>query len=251
MVELNSNAQTILLKLIDQYCDFHKQGEYGTSSFWNWYYQVRNYIYQLDRQSRPIGIGLNYTMQTWGDIYFSRVIVGGEVFVVVTDFEFNTTNFFNWICYNRLPSVTPQPSPTQTIISWDFDDNYEPYNEIYVVVSNNGLYSLTDKNKRLLINKWFDRITFPLNGAIDGIETIGQGTASNIKYLITPNLRVIHPAEIAVRNRRKIENKQYMYRIISESINKFLRGIVNEDRDVRIRRIVRESIDRYINKIVA
>ena len=40
-------------------------------------------------------------------------------------------------------------------------------------------------------------------------------------------------------------------RIIIESINNFLRGIVNENRDARIRRIVRESVDRFINQIVA
>ncbi|MBO7419253.1 MAG: hypothetical protein J6U14_10030 [Bacteroidaceae bacterium] len=45
--------------------------------------------------------------------------------------------------------------------------------------------------------------------------------------------------------------KHYVDRIISESINNFFRGIVKEDRDVRIRRIVRESIDRFINQIVA
>ena len=39
--------------------------------------------------------------------------------------------------------------------------------------------------------------------------------------------------------------------IITESINNFLRGIVDENRDAKIRRIVRESIDRFINQIVA
>lgn len=224
MVDLNDNAQRILLKLMGQYCDYHKKGEYGTSSFWNWYYQVRNYIYQLDKQNRPVGNGLKYTMQIWGDIFFSRTIIGGEVFVVVTDFDFNTRNFVNWIQYNILPARTPLPSTLQAITTWDFDNRYEPYKDIYVVVSNNGMYSLANKKKKLLINKWFDEITFPLIKNIEGIDTIGQGVAAKFNYIITPNLKVIHPAELAIMKRRKIENKQMIDRIITETINSYLRN---------------------------
>ena len=221
MVELNKNAEKILLKLIDQYCDFHRQGEYGTSSFWNWYYQIRNYFYQLDKQNYPVGIGLAYTMQTWGVIEFTRIIIGREVSVVVTDFDFNVSNFNNWIRYNRLPPRTVTPSPTQSISSWTIDNNYEPYNGIYVVVSNNGLYSLADENNNLRIKKWFETITFPLIKKIEGIETIGQGTASHFNYLITPNLDVLHPAEVAIRNRRKLENR--IPQIVMEVLNQYLR----------------------------
>lgn len=221
MVELNKNAENILLKLIDQYCDFHRQGEYGTNSFWNWYYQIRNYIYQLDKESYPIGIGLTYTMRIWGDIEFSRIIVGREVFVVVTDFDFNVTNFNNWIRFNRLPARTSTPNPIQSISSWTIDNKYEPYNGIYVVVSNNGLYSLADKHAKLKIGTWFENITFPLVKTIEGIDTIGQGTASHFNYLITPNLEVLHPAEVAIRNRRKFESR--LERIIVETINNYLR----------------------------
>lgn len=251
MVSIDTSVQTVLDSLLERYSSTRNSGEYGTSSFWNWYYQVRNYIYQLDSINTPIGSKLLYTMPYWGTIEFSRSIIGGEIYVLVTNIRINRTNFINWIRFNRLHSRAPLPSLTQSITSWDFDNKYKPYNEIYVVVSNNGLYSLANKNRQLLIDKWFDEITFPLNKIIEGIETIGQGIASNINYLITPNLKIIHPAEIAIRNRRKIENKQYISRIISESISKFIRSVVNENRDARIRRIVRESIDRYINKIVA
>lgn len=221
MVDLNENAQRILLKLIVQYSDFHRRGEYGSSSFWNWYYQVRNYIYQLDKQNYPIGNGLKCTMKTWGDIEFSRLIIGREIFVVVTDFAFNEKNFNNWIRYNRLPSKKPKQSPTQSIVSWDFDNSFKSYKGTYVVVSNNGLYSLADKNCNLKINMWFETITFPLIKTVEGVDTIGQGTASHFNYLITPNLKILHPAEVAIRNRRKFEGK--LERVIIETINTYLR----------------------------
>ena len=50
-------------------------------------------------------------------------------------------------------------------------------------------------------------------------------------------------------NHIKESNQHCFNRIVSESINNYLRGI--EDRDVRIQRIVRETIERFISQIVA
>ena len=245
MVSLHKNVQKTLRWYIDRYVDYRRRDEYGTSSFWNWYYQIRNYIYQLDSEDSPIGDGLSYTMPNWGEIKFSRNIIGGEVYVLVTNLIVNRTNFFNWIRYNRLPSITPPPSPTQSITSWDFANGYEPYNGIFVVVSNNGMYSLANKDKSLVINDWFESITFPKVEEIEGVSTIGEGVTSNIKYLISTTLEVIHPAKIAIMNRRVINNA------VSRAINNLINEIIEVDRQRRIHRIVRESIDRFINQIVA
>ena len=223
MVEITGNAQRLLNRLTYQYCDFRRRGEYGTSSFWNWYYQIRNYVYSLDKYTHPLGEGLTYSMPIWGDIEFSRIIIGGEICVFVTDFKFNSRNFFNWILYNILPPKPSTLKPEKLITSWDFDRNYESYDGIYVVVSNNGLYSLTDVNKKLLINKWFTDIVFPKVKDVMGFDTIGQGCDSVFNYLITTNLRVVHPAEVAITNRRKIESVMSLDNIITEIINCYLR----------------------------
>lgn len=245
MVALHKDAQETLRFYIDRYADYRKNGEYGTSSFWNWYYQIRNYIYQLDSEDSPIGDGLSYTMPNWGEIEFSRNIIGGEVYVLVTELKFNMVNFFNWIRYNRLPMRTPITSPTKSITSWDFADGYESYNGIYVVVSNNEMYSLAKKDKSLVINDWFDNITFPKLEKIEGVSTIGEGDKSNIKYLISTNLEVIHPAKIAIMNRRVINNA------VSRAIDNLINEIIEDDRRRRIQRIVCETIERFINNMVA
>ena len=245
MVDIANRAQTLLNGYIDRYVDYRKNGEYGTSSFWNWYYQVRNYIYQLDSEDSPIGDGLSYMMPNWGEIKFSRSIIGGEVYVLVTNIIVNRTNFFNWIRYNRLPIRTPITSPTKSITSWDFANDYKPYNGIYVVVSNNGMYSLANKDKVLLIDRWFENITFPKVEEIEGVSTIGEGVTSNIKYLITSRLKVIHSAALAIKNRRIINSA------VSRAINNLINEIIEEDRQRRIQRIVRETIERFINNLVA
>ena len=162
-------------------------------------------------------------MPIWGDIEFSRIIIGGDICVFVTDFNFNSRNFFNWTLHNILPPKLPSLNPEKAITAWDFDDDYESYNGIHVVVSNNGLFSLADDDRKLLINKWFKSIVFPEVKNVMGFDTIGRGCNSVFNYLITSNLKVIHPAEVAIANRRKIESIMPLDCIITEVINSYLR----------------------------
>ena len=106
MVDLNSNAQSILDNLIEKYVDYRKKGEYGISSFWYWYYQVKNYINTLDRYDKPLGDNLVFKMPQWGKIYFSREIIDNEIFVVVTNFKFNQSNFRKWITHKSMQKFT-------------------------------------------------------------------------------------------------------------------------------------------------
>ena len=46
-------------------------------------------------------------------------------------------------------------------------------------------------------------------------------------------------------------SQQCINRIISESINKSINEIIDEDRQRRIQRIVHETINKYINKMIA
>jgi len=102
MVILESNAQSILDGYIDKYVDYRQQGEYGISSFWYWYYQVKNYINALDQYNKPLGDNLVFKMPQWGNIYFSREVIGNDIFVVVTAFKFNQSNFKKWITHKSM-----------------------------------------------------------------------------------------------------------------------------------------------------
>ena len=253
MVDISLGVQNLLDSYIARYVDSKNSDDYCVSSFWRWYYQLRSHIYKLDRIDSAIGSSLKYSMDYWGDIYYSSNIINGIVFVVVEQIDINATNFSNWIRYNTLPTTPIRTDPSSGVTSWECDGT-KPYNNIYKVVSNNGLFSLADENNNLLIgNRWFSKLEFPfIDNDYMGYSIIGLGKSyADIQYLILPNLKVIHPAAVAIRNRRKIENKQYISRIITDSINNFLCGIVKEDRDKRIGKIVRESIDRFINQIVA
>lgn len=48
MIDYSSEAHYQLQDFIDRYCDYHYGVEYGTSAFWNWFYQVKNYVRSLD-----------------------------------------------------------------------------------------------------------------------------------------------------------------------------------------------------------
>lgn len=102
MVFINDYAQNEIDQLIEQYVDYRQKGEYGISSFWYWYYQVKNYIKSLDQYDRPIGDNLVFKMPQWGKIFFSRDITNEGIGVVVTDFDFNQSNFRKWITHKSL-----------------------------------------------------------------------------------------------------------------------------------------------------
>jgi hypothetical protein len=102
MVILNANAQPILDGYVDKYVYYRQKDEYGISSFWYWYYQVKNYINALDQYNKPLGDNLVFKMPQWGKIYISREIIDNEIFVVVTDFKFNQRNFKKWITHKSM-----------------------------------------------------------------------------------------------------------------------------------------------------
>lgn len=105
MIGLNKNAQYILDELIEQYVDYRCKDEYGISAFWYWFYQVKAYINTLDNKRKPVGDNLVYRMKYWGSIIYDKVIINNEIFVVVTNFKFNKTNFKKWINHESLSKV--------------------------------------------------------------------------------------------------------------------------------------------------
>lgn len=82
-------------------------------------------------------------------------------------------------------------------------------------------YSLAGKGKNLVINKWFDSLSFPIQQQIENLQIIGYGSSNGIPYYIDNNLKIHHGAEIAQMQRRKIENMiHHVTTTIIESLKK-------------------------------
>ena len=169
MVILDLNAQTILDEYVDKYVDYRKKDEYGTSAFWYWFYQVKNYVLILDQYSTPIGDGLVYRMPYLGNIIFSREIINGEIFVVVTDFDFNHRNFLRKINHQPLrgmylssPSIGHTSAPlTAKHQSFVLPEKMKVLKGTYynglTIGYYNRKYIILKSDRQPLVEKWFDK----------------------------------------------------------------------------------------------
>lgn len=102
MVDYSSEAKNQLQELILRYCDYHYGVEYGTSAFWHWYYQVRDYSLSLDSICEKEGESLVYQMQYWGKIIYSCHFVENECMIYIHEFKFNKRNFNAWLHHRTL-----------------------------------------------------------------------------------------------------------------------------------------------------
>ncbi len=148
MVIIHSNAQSILNGYVDKYVDYRYKDEHGISSFWYWYYQVKNYINILDKYNTPIGNNLVFKMPQWGNIYFSREIVANDIFVVVTDFDFNHSNFRKWINhkFDSNKTNTKVSQPIGTFPNEKIKLKPLGFNGLYKAIMQDGKCYLCDKH---------------------------------------------------------------------------------------------------------
>lgn len=102
MVITSDYAESQINELVLKYCDYHYGSEYGTSAFWNWFFQVRNQVRSLDavcEQECERGV---YRMPYWGDIIHSCHFVEGECLIYVHQFKFNITNLRKWLKHQEI-----------------------------------------------------------------------------------------------------------------------------------------------------
>lgn len=162
MVRLSQYASNQIQSIINEYCGYRTRGENGRSAFWLWYDQVKNYIRGITvSSSKRLSNGVyKYTMRYLGDVFFvySRTREKGRfsgVIITVLDFDFDETNFFNWLQHQPLENRLP---PKPNTINKRFKPR--PLGFGYTMVKSiSGLYTIADSDgKPLNSNDWFKSI---------------------------------------------------------------------------------------------
>ena len=162
MVRLSQYASNQIQSIVNQYCGYKTRGENGRSAFWFWYDQVKNLIRGITvGSSTRLSNGVyKYTMRYWGDVFFvySRTREKGRfsgIVITVLDFDFDETNFYNWLQHKPLENHLP---PKPNIINPQFKPR--PLGFGYTMVkAKSGLYTIADSNGQPLnSNEWFKSI---------------------------------------------------------------------------------------------
>lgn len=188
MVALSNDAENTLESYIASYAGYRLPKEYGTSSFWNWFYQVKNYILSLDKLNNSDGENLKYKMKYWGSIIYSKHTTSEGIFIMVGEFEFNQSNFFKWINHVALyksPKTVTQPARP---IQYPFPNGYDQpigngYNGLYIVRNTKSrLYTIRRKNGNPFIKGYYDSVRWYGKNNVLAIATKG-----NAKYYIDYN----------------------------------------------------------------
>lgn len=153
MLYISNDAKKILQTYRDDYV-FHKTPqEYGSSAFWNWYYQICDNIYSLDRENLDDGYSQTFSMNYWGDIIYSKKTFGnGNFLVVIEDFKFDDDNFQKWLNHDEIRDRTTRTQPnSQTPITQNWHTSGTCTNGFQIVWCedeyNHTIYNYSYKGK--------------------------------------------------------------------------------------------------------
>lgn len=119
MIEISIGASGILQTYIDDYADYKTPQEYGRSAFWNWFYQICDNMYSLDREDLEDGYNQTYSMNYWGNIIYNKISLPNNQYMIeIKGFKFDIANFQNWLNHRRIIDRTTRTQPnTQTPIN--------------------------------------------------------------------------------------------------------------------------------------
>lgn len=231
MIQISTRAQAIIEGIFNRWSGFRLPGENGASAFQNWFYQLRNYVFSLDFDDGEYGTVKSFDMDYWGNIEYVRYYTEEGCYTRILNFNFNYKAIFNWITSFSYPPRPRNISYSKTINSYSFVSPERATvlnnnSKVYAVQSDTNLYSLADKNKNLVIDKWFNSLTFPINQTIGKLQIIGHGTINGIPYYIDSNLKLHHGAEIALMQRPKMEGRRYRKNILRLNESQFRKMLV-------------------------
>lgn len=146
MVIISENIKTQLQSLIEQYVDYRTKGEYGISAFWFWYYQVMNYLRNMDSVKLKAGFNKNYRMPKWGTVKYTKIVIGKDIIVFADEFTYSKRNLYNWLQHKPLNIRQPY-SVCDTCFGFSS-----------VLYDNSQKYGILKPDKKPLVKPIFDDI---------------------------------------------------------------------------------------------
>ena len=182
-------------------------------------------------------------MKYWGEIDFIRYRSKEGVYTRILNIKFNVTAIDNWVKKHQYPSsnTTKRSLDTPNVNSIVFVQPLRSItlpngNVIYAVQTRNKFYTLADKEKNIVLRKWFNSLQIPLDYKIGNIHIVGKGSVNGVPFYIDDSLNLHHGAEIAmIQNPNKFEsiNRQQTIRLT----------------EAQFKRILTECITKIINEI--
>jgi len=238
MTIVDQQVQNILFSLTQQYGDFRTKQEYGISAFWYWYYQVKQYIYNLHTHNIRYGIRNVHRIPQWGTLIYSKYKIGREILVVAHEFDYSQRNLWNWL--NHKSNRRPSYSVCDTCFGFSS-----------VLYDNSQKYGILKPDGKPLVKPIFDDIINFHHSSNDYNTLHAIGFINDRVYEITTDgnvillhmskddyLNAIHKFFEAKQRCKIIENKQYntmkntrnkvrltesqLHQVIKESVKKVL-----------------------------
>ena len=230
MPRISDQVKTILQQLDDTYASKTYKQFYGASPYRNWQVMFDRLLQSIGNDSSKFGLGLTYYSE-WGEIIFSRIKTKNRIYTIITYFRPYMNVLDDWFTNAIYPPSAITFNRPQTFNSFSY---VKPLRktiltngvQVYAVQSDTHLYSLADKNKKLVLDKWFDTLKFPMEQSVGNLHIIGYGTINKIPYYIDDNLALHHGAEIAHLQKPKIEGKQYKKNVIRLTESQFHKMLV-------------------------
>ena len=196
MLLISPRVKIILDALNNRYASQTYSRFYGESPYGNWQVMFDSLMYSLEFSPNKYGIGLTKTTE-WGDIIYSRIKDDNVIVVSIDGLQLKFRLLHNWFTRAIYPPTTETSSIRPTINSINYVRPFRIYrlddcNLIYAVQSDNHLYSLANNDKNLVIDKWFNNLSFPIQQTIGDLHIIGYGVCQGIPYYIDNNLKLHH-----------------------------------------------------------
>lgn len=153
MVNIVGKAKSILETLIDKYCDYKTQQEYGRSAFWRWIDIIKSSTLEIQTLRRHTAYNGHYIYQLgiWGYAIYDIVRIGGNIIFYVFDYSFNEENFYKWLHHETIDS--PIISSAYTSVTNSGIDGIE------IVKSDANTYNWRNtKTHKILCKQWYLQI---------------------------------------------------------------------------------------------
>lgn len=228
MVIIGNEIQSKLLTLINQYGDYRTKHEYGISAFWYWYYQVMNYLNNMDNLSISVGFNRKYRMPRWGTVIYTKIVINGDVIIFANDFLYSKRNLYIWLKHqtNRNPSY----SVCDTCFGYSS-----------VLYDNSQKYGILNPDGKRLVKPVFDDIINFHHSTEDYSIIHAIGFIGDRVYSISTN------GDVTLLHMSKDDYLKMKHRY-DEMIRRKIRIMLNESKKHRLNRVIGRTVRRVLRE---